>query len=112
MSLRVRCSCATVAAMSSRDRSPAPSIDSMQLEDVELGEKGSEEKRHDRPIVRSFLTNEKGRRVKLKRRSSLENFGRLGLLTPALALTPNVDEVMRTIVCSMVWMRWTSYAAV
>ncbi|XP_062498829.1 two pore calcium channel protein 1-like isoform X2 [Corticium candelabrum] len=78
--------------MSSRDRSPAPSIDSMQLEDVELGEKGSEEKRHDRPIVRSFLTNEKGRRVKLKRRSSLENFGRLGLLTPALALTPNVDE--------------------
>eukprot|EP00118_Oscarella_pearsei_P004455 m.19116 g.19116 ORF g.19116 m.19116 type:complete len:1269 (+) comp27790_c0_seq3:144-3950(+) len=45
----------------------------------------------ERPIVRSFLSPKKREQRPLLRRSSVENFGRFGLLTPALALLPAAE---------------------
>lgn len=74
-----------------RHTSPSQSIVSMELDDVESNGKKCD--RHDRPAVRSFLHTSAGNARGIERRSSLENLGRFGLLTPALALVPAVDGV-------------------
>lgn len=73
-----------------RESSPAPSIVSMELDDVNFSDVTQRETT-DRPVVRSFLRFDGANERSMKRRSSLENFGRFGLLTPALALAPAID---------------------